>query len=347
MKTLLILFVVFPLILSAQNPKKYVITKTHEAITIDGSDTEIAWRNAIWTDCFVDIEGEKRPNPYLTTRAKMLWNDTCLFFFAELEEPHIWANLTERESVIFHDNDFEIFIDPDGDTHNYIEFEINAFGTEWDLLLPKPYRNNGPPLTAFNIKGINSAVKIFGSINNPSDKDEKWTVEIAMPWNSLLETKQKSRRIPMDGEIWRINFSRVQWETEVVDGKYVKEKDPKTGRNLPENNWVWSPQGRIDMHMPEKWGYVMFSDSIQNKETQEDFEIKDTAIINEIWELYYKQKLYYMKNKAYTKDLEVSENTEIFVGKQQFEIIIKVPGTNRSYYINQDGWFRKEIEEKR
>ncbi|MBN2682002.1 MAG: carbohydrate-binding family 9-like protein [Bacteroidales bacterium] len=347
MKLILTLLFLLPLILLAQNPKKYIITKTNESIIIDGSDNEKAWQNAVFTDCFVDIEGNKKPNPYLSTRLKMLWNDSCLFFFAELEEPHIWANLTERESVIFYDNDFEIFIDPDGDTHNYIEFEINAFGTEWDLVLPKPYRNNGPPLTAFNITGINSAVKIFGSINNPDDKDEKWTVEIAMPWNSLLETKQKSRRIPVDGEIWRINFSRVQWETEVINGKYLKKKDPKTGRNLPENNWVWSPQGRIDMHMPEKWGYVMFSDSIINKETRRDFEIQDTAVINEIWELYYKQKLYYMKNQAYTKELEISENTEIIVGKQQFEIIIKIPGTNRYYYLNQDGWFRKEILEKR
>lgn len=31
------------------------------------------------------------------------------------------------------DNDFEVFLDPDGDNHNYYEIEINAHNTVWDL----------------------------------------------------------------------------------------------------------------------------------------------------------------------------------------------------------------------
>src|SRR5262249_6370663 len=58
---------------------------------------------------------------------------------------------------------------------------------------------------------------------------------------------------PKDGDRWRVNFSRVEWKQEVVDGKY--RKVPKT----PEDNWVWSPQGVIDMHRPETCGVVQFS----------------------------------------------------------------------------------------
>jgi hypothetical protein len=58
---------------------------------------------------------------------------------------------------------------------------------------------------------------------------------------------------PCNGEQWRINFSRVEWEHEVVDGRYRKV-DGK-----PEDNWVWSPQGVIDMHRPETWGILQFS----------------------------------------------------------------------------------------
>ena len=43
-----------------------------------------------------------------------------------MEEPDLWGTLTARDSVIFHDNDFEVFIDPDGDTHAYYELEVNA-----------------------------------------------------------------------------------------------------------------------------------------------------------------------------------------------------------------------------
>src|SRR6185295_1614429 len=61
------------------------------------------------------------------------------------------------------------------------------------------------------------------------------------------------RGAPKNGDQWRVNFSRVQWKHEVVDGKY--RKVPKT----KEDNWVWSPQYQIDLHQPEFWGYVQFS----------------------------------------------------------------------------------------
>ncbi len=57
-----------------------------------------------------------------------------------MEEPRPWAELTLHDSVIYKENDFEVFIDPDGDNHNYYEIEINALGTVWDLFLAKPYR---------------------------------------------------------------------------------------------------------------------------------------------------------------------------------------------------------------
>ena len=55
---------------------------------------------------------------------------TTRYFYvaAEMEEPHVWGTLTQHDAVIFQDNDFEVFIDPDGDNHEYYEFEINALG---------------------------------------------------------------------------------------------------------------------------------------------------------------------------------------------------------------------------
>jgi hypothetical protein len=43
---------------------------------------------------------------------KMLWDDDALYVGAWLEEPQVVATLTEKNSVIFHDNDFEVFINP-------------------------------------------------------------------------------------------------------------------------------------------------------------------------------------------------------------------------------------------
>ena len=71
-----------------------------------------------------------------------------------MEDPHVWATITARDAVIFKDNDFEIFLDPDGDTHNYYELEVNAFGTEWDLLF-KPYHDdNKVVIDSWDIPGL-------------------------------------------------------------------------------------------------------------------------------------------------------------------------------------------------
>jgi len=66
---------------------------------------------------------------------------------------------------------------------------------------------------------------------------------------------------PVDGDVWWVNFSRVQWQLDKVEGErgYVKRKGP-AGERLPEDNWVWSPQGVIAMHEPESWGLVMFAE---------------------------------------------------------------------------------------
>ena len=85
------------------------------SLQIDGRLSEAAWKAAPWSDPFVDIDGTRRPP--LGTRMKMLWDDDHFYIGAELEEPDLWGTLETRDSVIFQDNDFEVFIDPDGDTH--------------------------------------------------------------------------------------------------------------------------------------------------------------------------------------------------------------------------------------
>jgi hypothetical protein len=242
------------------SPEKYIIQRAAGPITIDGRLSEDSWMKAGWTEVFGDIEGPSKPRPRYRTRVQMLWDDVYLYIGAYLEEPNVWAMLTERDSVIFMDNDFEVFIDPDGDTHAYYELEMNALNTVWDLLLIKPYRDGGPAVHAWDIKGLKTAVHVNGTLNDSSDKDKAWTVEMAIPFSVLKECIPGKPERPAPGDQWRMNFSRVEYYLDVVDGKYVKAKAKGTDQPLPEDNWTWVPQGVINIHYPEMWGYVQFSD---------------------------------------------------------------------------------------
>ncbi len=248
----------FPIPRIPLQPERYVCHRASESLVIDGRDDEASWQAAPWTAEFVDIEGDLKPRPALATRARLLWDDHDLFVYAEMEERGLWATYDRRDAVIYHEHDFEVFLDPDGDTHLYYELEINALNTVWDLLLIRPYRDGGPAVHAWDIAGLRTAVHLDGTLNDPSDVDRGWSVEIAIPWEILKECA--GREVPpRDGDQWRVNFSRVEWTLDVVEGAYVKRIDPATGRAWPEHNWVWSPQGLIAMHYPEMWGIVQFS----------------------------------------------------------------------------------------
>jgi len=233
-------------------PRSYVCYRAGGAPRVDGSLDDPVWRAAPWSAPFVDIEGDARPAPRFATRMKMLWDDRYLYVGAELQEPDVWGTITQRDAVIFRDNDFEMFIDPDGDAKDYAELEINALNTVWDLFLDRPYREGGHADDAWNIEGLRTGVKVLGTLNRPGDADSGWTVTLAIPWRSLQRASHTTEA-PRAGQRWRINYSRVEWLTEAAGGAYRKIP------GLREDNWAWSPQGMIDMHQPERWGYVEFS----------------------------------------------------------------------------------------
>ncbi len=238
-------------------PRHYTAPYAVHAPAIDGRLNDPAWRRARWSAWFVDIEGSARPAPRLRTRIKMVWDSTALYVAAQLQEPDLWATLTEHDAVIFRDNDFEVFIDPDGDQLNYFEIEINALNTVWDLFLAKPYRFGGHARNEWNAAGLRSAVHLAGTLNDPSDRDSGWSVELAIPFADLRQPEIVTP-VPKAGDTWRINFSRVEWPLRAENGRYVKAQEPSDSLPHPESNWVWSAQDTLNMHVPERWGFLTF-----------------------------------------------------------------------------------------
>ncbi len=317
------------------DPKQYTVIYNAKAPIIDGKLDDGVWQNIPWTDNFKDIEGDTKPLPRWDTRAKMTWDDKGLYIAAELLEPHIWAFMKNYDDIVFNDNDFEIFIDPDNDTHQYYEYEVNALNTMFDLFMPKPYRNSSGPMIVYNAPGMKWAVNIQGTLNDPSDIDKGWTTEIFIPFEAV--TIGVGAKVPHDGEFWRINFSRVEWDTEIKDGKYVKKKDVN-GRVLPEHNWVWSPQGVVNMHFPERWGYLFFSKPASDSKPK-SYSIPDSEEQKKhLWHVYYKQKEYLQKNKTYATNLGQLGIQEAAFDIKGLQNKLWVEATSRQFmvYISND-----------
>lgn len=330
------------------NPNHYIVSKTSETLHIDGKADEESWESAQFTESFIDIEGVKIPK--YDTKVKMLWDDKYLYVYSQMEEPHVWGNLKQRDTVIFYNNDFEIFVDPSGTATNYVELEINALGTVWDLALDKPYRVGGKANDDWNVDGLKSAVNIQGSLNKSDDTDKQWSVEFAIPLVDLIEQKHINKNLPVEREQWRINFSRVEWEHVIIDGKYQRKKE--NGKYLSEYNWVWSPQKVINMHEPEKWGFLQFTEKESSNSvefiTDPDMQIKQITFalfrdirFGENQALLEKEEGHHQSIKAqYAANQFVS--AEFHKTKTGFSITTKNTETNTTFIINEEGLLKSK-----
>jgi hypothetical protein len=224
---------------TAPTPPVYRCVATTAPVTVDGKLDEAAWSAAEWTSDFGDVVGgPDHPAPPLRTRAKLLWDDRFLYVAAEMSETEIHAEMRERDMPLFREGAFELFLDPDDDGRDYLELEVNALSTVFDLIMDKPYRDGGKSDSAFDVEGLKSAVHVDGTLNDDSDRDRGWTMELAIPWAALQRIGVSGP--PKAGARWRMEMGRAP------------------GRPRARFS-TWSPHGRGDMHMPEKWGYVEFA----------------------------------------------------------------------------------------
>ena len=275
-------------------PPTYVCQRTAETIVIDGKADEKSWQQAKPLSPLRDIEGTAIPN---LTQIRMMWDDNYLYVFADMQEENLWATLTERDSIIYQDPDFEVFIDPDGDTKNYVEIEINALNTVWDLFLTEPYRSGNIALHDWDIPGLKHAVQLRGTLNDSSDTDAGWSVEIAIPWASITghSNHPRTATAPPADSILRTNFSQVNWQVEkdsTTPHSYSKKKGAN-GAPLPESNHVWAPTGEINIHMPEHWGYVKLSN--KGVGTWETLPVPHAHAVEQVLFAYYNKQLAHNK----------------------------------------------------
>lgn len=332
-------------------PPACVCQRTTAPIIIDGRADEADWRAAIPLQPLRDIEGTGIPD---RTCIRLLWDDSCLYVHATMQEEHVWASQREHDSVIYQDPDFEVFIDPDGDGCNYLELEVNALGTTWDLFLPSPYRSNGGTvLHDWDMKGLRHAVHIDGTLNDPSDTDCSWSVEIAIPWRCIWSHGELPRRDspPPAGTTLRMNFSRVGWQVHPDPDSpcgYSKDTNDQ-GHPLPESNHVWAPTGEVNIHLPEYWGRVILSHRPAGIWEAPAVE-PDDALRLGLFAVYRAQLAYrermghFAANDAEWQQALQQAGCELppgaaigFSDAAAFLLRARSPYTGRTWYLNQDG----------
>ncbi|MBO0936960.1 carbohydrate-binding family 9-like protein [Fibrella sp. HMF5335] len=266
---------------------QYTCRKITGPLTIDGDLTKPVWQQALRSPRFVDMV-TGGPALY-DTRSAALWDDTNLYVAFWAEEPFVAATQTERDSIVFLDNDLELFIDG-GDC--YYELEVNALNTVYEVFFiwKDAYQKGGRfdvPLfdvhqpnamtfggdydrtgasfwwgrhprglrwafLGYDMPGLQTAVRVEGVLNDPTHVDRGWTLEIAIPWQSLTWLANGRSLPPQPGDQWRMFFGRFQ--KLVTSGQEIQ----------PHPAWAFNKHGVYDTHLPECFTRVVFEEFNQH-----------------------------------------------------------------------------------
>ena len=264
------------------NKPDYIAQKISRSINIDGNIKKEVWQDAKWSKRFVDMFSGQ-PGMY-NTQTALLWNNMHLYIAFIAEEPFVEAKLSERDSLIFLENDLEVFIDG-GDC--YYELEVNALNTvyevffiwkdaytkgsrfdtpQFDVHHPQAYTFGGNfdrsdttfwkgthprgirwAFTHFDMPGLQTAVMVDGTLNDNSDIDKGWSLEIAIPWNSLQILANGRTIPPSNGDCWKMFLGRFQ---------KLLHSGTET---IPHPAMALNSHGIYDTHLPDKWSSIEFA----------------------------------------------------------------------------------------
>ncbi|MBM3277069.1 MAG: carbohydrate-binding family 9-like protein [Candidatus Handelsmanbacteria bacterium] len=232
----------------AQDLPLYTCWKAAHPPAIDGKGDEVVWQEASPVE-LVDVSSLSgdRYHPR-RTEVRMLWDAQHFYFYFSAADPDVWSTYNQRDMQLYEEEVVEIFIDPDGDGQNYAEVELNPLNAVLDLLLSKPWSQGGKGYDAWN-PALRSAVQVSGTLGNAADVDQGWSAEIALPWADLVsplaDVPGGMRLPPQPGDEWRLNLYRF-------------EQVRQSGARNEVQASAWSPVGRVDFHVPERFGRVVF-----------------------------------------------------------------------------------------
>ena len=192
--------------------RSYVCPKTSGPVTIDGRLNERAWQDAALIERF-DIPGNGEP-PRHATRARIMWDDRYLYVAFDATDSDMGATRTQRDSDTYKDDVLEVFLLSEPANKRRCNFEINPLGTVRD-----DYHEPGKRFqTAWNCNAIRIAKRVRGTLNEPTDRDEGWRLEIAIPF-ACLPTERGGA--PEAGDVWRFHLARIDRSESLPEGRQM------------------------------------------------------------------------------------------------------------------------------
>src|SRR5262245_53922136 len=194
-----------------QPPTAFECRWTDGPITIDGKADEPAWKHAQVIDQFYQPWlGKNARWARTATSARLLWDREHLYFFADMEDADLYADVKDHDGMTWDNDVFELFFKPAEDRPGYYEFQVNAAGTVMDLFLPRRGAGGYKRFIKDGDFHIEAKVQLRGTLNKWSDRDQGWSVEGKIPWKDLMRTGGR----PEPDEKWKFTLCRYDYSVD-------------------------------------------------------------------------------------------------------------------------------------
>lgn len=196
------------MLFSAEPPATFECRWAAQPPVIDGKLDDEAWKAAQLIDRFALPWLQDKNRPARTaTRARLLWDREFLYFSADLDDADLFADVTQHDGQTWDNDVFEMFFKPSTDRPAYYEFQVNAAGTKFDILIPNREPGFFEKSLAADEFHIDSQVRLRGTLNKRDDQDEGWTVEGKLPWTDFTKTGGR----PKVDDQWRFALCRYDY----------------------------------------------------------------------------------------------------------------------------------------
>jgi hypothetical protein len=215
-----------------QSLPEYHIHRTAKPPVIDGALNDDVWKSAE----AVELKGSYDGRPVQRkTVARMLYDDANLYAAFDCEDPDVWGTLYNRDDAIYNQEVVEVFLDANADGKTYNELEVSPNNVIFDAQF-ETRRSDLEKAKAWD-SGMKTAVKVRGTINNDSDRDDGWSVEMQIPINRLDEVPHIP---PQPGDRWRFNLYRLEHlvREKQVEGQPFSPLYQGDFHNLPRFGWL-------------------------------------------------------------------------------------------------------------
>jgi len=220
-------------------PKRVVIPKLHQPITVNGDLSEPVWNRAAVIKPFFENDSGDRERGQ--TELRLWYDDKAIYLGWICIDRDIQATLLARDSDLWREDVVEFFITPK-ELNRYFEFEWNPLSAVFDAIIHNNMDKNGVSIDfnddqSFTSKNMHWAMKVNGIIGDSSNTNTSWQVEVMIPFADL------GQLTPKPGDVWRGNFYRINRD-----------------KNQPDELLSWSPTLLKGFHQPSRFGYIRFGE---------------------------------------------------------------------------------------